>query len=192
MIGIVDYGAGNLLSVAKAFEYLGFRVLIIEKKSDFQKVSKVVIPGVGSFGNAMQNINDSGLIEPVLNWAAKGNCLLGICLGMQMFFDSSEESQGVKGLGLIKGECIKFKKGKVPNMGWLETRYTNEEKKKWYYFVHSYFVVPENKGVVAATAEYYQDFTAFVWQDNIMGVQFHPEKSGIDGLELLKNWGNEQ
>jgi glutamine amidotransferase len=192
MIGIVDYGAGNLLSVAKAFEYLGFSVSIIEKESDFQKVSKVVIPGVGSFGNAMQNINDSGLIEPVLNWAAKGNPLLGICLGMQMFFDSSEESPGVKGLGLIKGECIKFKTGKVPNMGWLETRYTNEEKKKWYYFVHSYFVVPENKGVVAATAEYYQDFPAFVWQDNIMGVQFHPEKSGIDGLELLKNWGNEQ
>ncbi|HSW59278.1 MAG TPA: imidazole glycerol phosphate synthase subunit HisH, partial [bacterium] len=154
MIGIVDYGAGNLLSVAKAFEYLGFSVLIIEKKSDFQRVSKVVIPGVGSFGNAMQSINDSGLIEPVLNWAAKGNPLLGICLGMQMFFDSSEESQGARGLGLIKGECIKFKTGKVPNMGWLEAKYLKEEKRKWFYFVHSYFVVPEDNSVITATAEY--------------------------------------
>jgi imidazole glycerol-phosphate synthase subunit HisH len=192
MIGVVDYGAGNLLSVAKAFEYLGLNVLLIERENDFKKVSKVVIPGVGSFGNAMQNINDSGLIEPVMKWVAEGNPLLGICLGMQMLFDSSEESPGVKGLGLIKGTSTKFRSGKVPNMGWLETRYLKEEKRKWFYFVHSYFVVPENKGVVVATAEYYQDFPAFVWQDNIMGVQFHPEKSGTDGLELLKNWGNEQ
>jgi imidazole glycerol-phosphate synthase subunit HisH len=166
--------------------------LLIERENDFKKVSKVVIPGVGSFENAMQNINDSGLIEPVMKWVAEGNPLLGICLGMQMLFDSSEESPGVKGLGLIKGTSTKFRSGKVPNMGWLETRYLKEEKRKWFYFVHSYFVVPENKGVVVATAEYYQDFPAFVWQDNIMGVQFHPEKSGTDGLELLKNWGNEQ
>lgn len=189
MIGIVDYGAGNLLSVAKAFEYLGFNVSIIEKERDFQKVSKVVIPGVGSFGNAMKNINDSGLMDPVIKWAAAGHSILGICLGMQMLFDSSEESPGVKGLGLIKGSCTKFKTGKIPNMGWLETRYISSGTAKWYYFVHSYFVAPENKGVIAATAEYYVDFPAFVWQDNIMGVQFHPEKSGVDGLELLKNWG---
>jgi imidazole glycerol-phosphate synthase subunit HisH len=192
MIGIVDYGAGNLLSVAKAFEYLGFNVSIIQKEGDFQKVSKVVIPGVGSFGNAMKNINNSDLIKPVLSWAAKGNPLLGICLGMQMFFDSSEESSGVKGLGLLKGGCTKFKTGKVPNMGWLETKYLKEEKRKWFYFVHSYFVVPEDNSVITATAEYETLFTASVKLGNITGVQFHPEKSGTDGLELLKKWGEQQ
>ncbi len=192
MIGIVDYGAGNLLSVAKAFEFLNFDVKIIQKASDFQKVSKVIIPGVGSFGNAMKNINNSGFVEPVLNWNSKGDPLLGICLGMQILLDSSEESPGVRGLGLIPGFSRKFKNGKVPNIGWLETFSAKKDKKRFFYFLHSYFVIPEDSSVVTSTAVYGETFAASIENENLCGVQFHPEKSGEDGLKILKEWGHKK
>jgi imidazole glycerol-phosphate synthase subunit HisH len=189
MIGILDYGAGNLFSVANALNYLGLQNLLISKEQHFEKISKLLIPGVGAFGPAMQHLQRSALIEAIYRWVRQGNPILGICLGMQLFMESSEESPESKGLGLIQGCCKKFERGKTPNIGWLQVSYTENSTKTWFYFVHSYYLVPKDTASIKALAFNNEVFPAILSYENILGAQFHPEKSGADGLNFLKTWG---
>lgn len=190
MIAIVDYGSGNLGSLKKAFDCLGVDSRITSSPKEISGAGKIVLPGVGSFGYMMKQLR-----AKKIDCAIKGSILsrkpfLGICLGMQGLFEESEESPEAKGLGIFRGKVVKFRSGKVPQIGW------NEVKPKpgsilgeaYFYFVNSYYAVPENMEIVDATTNYFGDFASAVRFENITGVQFHPEKSGEAGLSFLKRW----
>jgi len=195
MIGIVDYGAGNLHSVHKAFAYLGKDSKILERPSEIKAIERLVLPGVGSFGHAMTEIKKRNWYSPLLGWISADRPFLGICLGLQLLFESSDESPGLLGFSAIAGSCRKFEEKKVPQIGWNDIRITKGsglfegiESGAYFYFVHSYHVVPENKDVIWAETAYSCDYPSIVGRGRIVGVQFHPEKSGEKGLQLLKNW----
>lgn len=200
MISIVDYGMGNLRSVSKAFETQGFAVSITSSPDDINKANGLVLPGVGAFGECMANLKRLGLVEPIKDYINSGRPFLGICLGFQILFEESEESPGVKGLGLFKGRVVRFpdfgeKRIKVPQMGWNTINFdssshvlNNIPEGTWFYFVHSYYVDPENNGLSIITSNYGIEFTAAVEKENIFACQFHPEKSGRYGLDLVKNF----
>ena len=194
MIAIVDYGVGNLRSVEKAFQFIGADARITRDRQAIQAASHVVLPGVGAFAAGMAGLKDSGLYEPVLEQAAAGKPLLGICLGMQMLFESSLEGGENAGMGLLKGQIVPFPpEDKVPHMGWNSLSVTDHPLFRgirdgaYVYFVHSYYAsaVPEEH---LAGCEYIVPFTAAAGKDNVCGVQFHPEKSGEVGLKMLKNF----
>ena len=197
MIAIIDYGVGNLFSVEKAFVKLGADVIVTSDAEEIAKADKIVLPGVGAFGDCMQNLIESGLIPTILDAVAKGKPFLGICVGLQILFDGSEESPGVAGLGIIKGMVKKIYAPalKIPHMGWNSLEFTAASplfqalpKSPYVYFVHSYYAVPEDPSVILAVTEYGQQVTAAVAQKNIQATQFHPEKSGDIGLLILKNF----
>ncbi len=195
MIGVVDYGAGNLHSVLKVFDFIGFSARVIADPDEMATVSRIVVPGVGSFGTAVERLDAAGFRQPLLAWVAAGRPLLGICLGMQLFLDASEETPGSRGLGIVAGENRKFTSGKVPQIGWNRVAcaddplFTGLPETPWFYFVHSYYAVPDDSAVIIATADYGVTFPAAIRKGSAAGVQFHPEKSGETGLMLLKNWG---
>lgn len=195
MIGIVDYGAGNLRSVLKAFEFLGLPAQVIASPAGMKDASRIVVPGVGAFGAAVEKLDASGFRAPLADWVAAGRPLLGICLGMQLFLDSSEETPGPRGLGIIPGGNRKFTAGKVPQIGWnrvaagTDPLFAGLPAEPWFYFVHSYYAAPNDPSAVVATADYGIAFPAALRKGSVVGVQFHPEKSGDAGLALLKNWG---
>lgn len=178
-ISIIDYGAGNLHSVYKAFKHIGSNVEITKDANVINKSDAVIFPGVGAFGSVMDSISKNNLKEIIIDQARK-KLFLGICMGLQVLFEDSEESPGVAGLSVLKGKVIKFKKAKkVPHIGWNGN----------FYFVHSYYVVPEDKNIVVAETEYDgEKFTSIIKKDNLLAVQFHPEKSGDAGLELLRTF----
>jgi glutamine amidotransferase len=202
MIAVIDYGMGNLRSVQKALEEVGAKALITSDPADLKRCDKVVFPGVGAFGDAMKELRRRGLVDPIKDAIADGKLFLGLCLGLQLLFEKSEESPGVKGLSVLKGEVRRFrfpKSGlKVPHMGW------NSISKKakgpgarilkgipdgtHVYFVHSYFVLPKDRTSILTTTDYGTDFVSGVCKDNIYGLQFHPEKSQSLGLKILKNF----
>ncbi|MFH1126182.1 MAG: imidazole glycerol phosphate synthase subunit HisH [Candidatus Altiarchaeota archaeon] len=194
MIALIDYYAGNVRSIENAFNKLGTTVTLTKKPSDLEKADAIILPGVGNFGDAMKQLETyrKTLKEEV----ASGKPFLGLCLGIQIILEKSMEASGVKGLGLIKGECRKFPgKLKVPHMGWNSVKYARENalfkgipQESYFYFVHSYYPVPEDKDVIAATTEYGVTFPSVIIKDNIMATQFHPEKSGLMGLKLLENF----
>ncbi|CAK1239445.1 imidazole glycerol phosphate synthase subunit HisH [Fructobacillus tropaeoli] len=196
-IVIVDYGAGNVLNVAKAIEYTGMSVKISKDPADIASADGLVVPGVGAFAKAMDQLRAAELVEPIKDYAKSGRPLLGICLGMQLLFDSSTEFGETKGLGLIPGQVVALpqqKNYKVPQMGWNknEVRLENPLAKtiddKYTYFVHSYYVVTDKK-YIAATVPYGQvAVPSIVVNKNVIGVQFHPEKSGLDGLSLWQSF----
>lgn len=200
MIAIIDYGVGNLFSAEKAFAALGADVRVTSDESTIRQADKIVLPGVGAFGDCMKNLKESGLIPVLKESVAAGKPLLGICVGLQVLFDGSEESPGAKGLGLIHGMVRKIQAPglKVPHMGWnsIKVREPREKTdlfrglsdKPYVYFVHSYHAVPEDKSVITATTEYGEPLTAAVAYGNIQATQFHPEKSGDVGLAILKNF----
>lgn len=198
MIGIIDYDAGNLRSVSKALEALGETPVITRDRELLLKADKVILPGVGSFGDAMEKLNQYGLTEVIQEIAASGKPFLGICLGLQLLFESSEESPGVKGLGLLKGQILRIPEApglKIPHMGWNSLDITEGarlfngiENGAYVYFVHSYYCKAEDESIVAASAEYSAHIHASVEQDNVFACQFHPEKSGSVGLQILKNF----
>ena len=197
MIAIIDYGVGNLFSVEKAFVKLGADVIVTSDAEEIAKADKIVLPGVGAFGDCMKNLIESGLIPTILDAVATGKPFLGICVGLQILFDGSEESPGVAGLGIIKGMVKKIYAPalKIPHMGWnsLELAAASPlfqalPKSPYVYFVHSYYAVPEDPSVITAVTEYGQQVTAAVAQKNIQATQFHPEKSGDTGLLILKNF----
>lgn len=195
MIGIIDYGAGNLRSVAKAFEFLGAPARIIQGPHDFNGIDRLVLPGVGAFGAALDNLNSRGIARPVAAWLAADRPFLGICLGLQLLFDESEEAPGQKGFGRFCGCARRFMARKVPQIGWNMIRFAPSVRlfKKinsgsYFFFLHSYYVVPADRSITIASTRYGTEYAAAVQHGNICGVQFHPEKSGDFGLQLLKNW----
>jgi len=195
MIAIIDYGMGNLRSVQKAFEYMGFEAVISDNAAVIDSASHVILPGVGAFCDAMQRLRDTGLDQALLRAANAGKPVLGICLGMQMMFEHSEENGFYDGLGLFPGTVTRFEdKGlKIPHMGWntLSTRNcplfdTGDDP--CVYFVHSYCMAEVSDEWTAATCDYGQTFTAAICRGNVMATQFHPEKSGEAGLRMLRRF----
>lgn len=205
MINIIDYEMGNLRSVEKAFESMGFEARVSADPSDIGTADKVVLPGVGAFRDCIDNLRKGGFVEPLLDHIRAGQPLLGICVGMQMLFDESEEFGRHQGLGLIPGKVVRFPSGmteggerlKVPHMGWNNISLKSESplfagiaEGSFVYFVHSYYCAAENQDDIAATCRYGDvEFSASIWHDNIMATQFHPEKSQDIGLDIFKNFG---
>lgn len=197
MIGIVDYGRGNLRSVEKALLKLGYSARILENPEELAGVKGIILPGVGAYADAMIALEEKGWIQPLLHYAESGRPFLGICLGMQVLFEVGEEHGVHTGLGLLPGRVVKFPVGrKVPHMGW--NTLTQEKPcfllegipdEAYFYFVHSYYALTENEKILVGMSDYGVRFPALVGQDNIWGAQFHPEKSSPWGLKLLENFG---
>jgi glutamine amidotransferase len=196
VLGVIDYGSGNLRSVCKALEASGASPRLISSASEMSGLDAIVVPGVGAFAHCAENLRATGLWEPVREWAASGKPYLGICLGYQLLFESSEESPGVEGLGVLPGRVVRFAAGnlKVPHMGWntLEQPtgplYAGFPPEVSMYFVHSYYPVPTESALVSAWCEYGIRFAAGVSHGSLHAVQFHPEKSQAAGLTLLSNF----
>lgn len=204
MIAIIDYGMGNLRSVQKGFEKVGFDAVVTADPQVVLEADKVVLPGVGAFPDCMRNLEQGGFIEPVLRVIQEGRPFLGICLGLQLLFTESDEFGVHRGLDVIPGRVIRFPEGmreggedlKVPHMGWNQLAFKRNAPVfagladgDNVYFVHSFYVQPEDSGVVATTTGYGIEFCSSIWKDNIIATQFHPEKSQEKGLRILKNFG---
>ncbi len=194
MIAIADYGMGNLRSVQKAFEYLGFEAAVTDVPQRLADASHIVLPGVGAFADAIGSLNRSGMRDALLSEIRKGKPFLGICLGMQLLFERSFENGVYEGLGLVTGEVVPFRvEGlKVPHMGWNSLVPHDDPlitETPYVYFVHSYHASGVPEPYIIAEADYGYRFTAAVRKDNIIGLQFHPEKSGDAGLTMLKKFG---
>ena len=201
MIGIIDYDAGNIKSVEKALHYLGEQTVVSRDPQVLLHADKVILPGVGSFGDAMNNLNKFGLVPVIRQIADQKTPFLGICLGLQLLFERSEESEetpGVEGLGLLKGRIVKIPPAeglKIPHMGWNSLHLQNDGRlfqgipeQTYVYFVHSYYLQAEDPQIVKATTEYGVTIHASVEKDNIFACQFHPEKSSKYGLKILENF----
>ena len=198
MVAIVDYDAGNIKSVEKAMQLLGQEVIITRDRETIMNADKVILPGVGAFGDAMSKLRQYGLDEVIRDVTAKGTPFLGICLGLQLLFERSDETPGVEGLGILKGEILRIpdKEGlKIPHMGWNNIKVKEGSRlfkglpdNPYVYFVHSYYLNAADEGIVAATTDYIAHIHAAVECDNVYACQFHPEKSGDVGLAILKNF----
>lgn len=198
MIAIIDYDAGNIKSVEKALMFLGEKVVITRDKDVIMRADGVILPGVGAFGDAMEKLHSYELVNVIHQYVATGKPFLGICLGLQLLFESSEESPGIEGLRLLKGKIIKIptESGvKVPHIGWNDLAYPNAgtlfegiPEHSYVYFVHSYYLQADDEGIVKATTEYGTHIHASVEKDNVFGCQFHPEKSSETGMQILRNF----
>ncbi|MFO7982060.1 MAG: imidazole glycerol phosphate synthase subunit HisH, partial [Desulfuromonadales bacterium] len=203
-IVIIDYGMGNLRSVQNGIEKVGFPARVTDDPAEVAAADKLVLPGVGAFSDCMDSLRDRGFVEPILRHVDSGKPFLGICLGLQVLFTESEEFGRHKGLGIIPGRVVRFpgdmhQNGellKVPHMGWNQIAIRKDapifrgiENDSSFYFVHSYYVVPDDPSVVATETEYGVTFCSSIWRDNVMATQFHPEKSQALGLQILKNFG---
>ena len=199
VLGLVDYGSGNLRSVQRALEHAGGDCILVHKPADAADCAALVVPGVGSFGDCARQLREAGLWDFLREWIAAERPYLGICLGYQLLFESSEESPGVEGLGALRGKVVHFPKDsglKIPHMGWnqlhinapsdrLMTGFTQTPD---FYFVHSYYPVPEDPSVITSTCHYGVEFAASVTKGKLSAVQFHPEKSQSLGLTMLRNF----
>jgi glutamine amidotransferase len=207
MIAIIDYGMGNLRSVQKGFEKIGAEAIVTADPQVVLQADKVVLPGVGAFRDCMRNLEQAGFIEPILRVIAEGRPFLGICVGMQLLFTDSVEFGLYQGLNVIPGHVLRFPDNmhvanealKVPQMGWNQLQFKRRPPAfegiadgSNVYFVHSYYVQPDNDDVIATTTDYGIDFCSAVWKDNIVATQFHPEKSQDVGLRILKNFAEQK
>lgn len=195
MIAIIDYGAGNLKSVKKAFDYLQVESRVISNREQLTDAEKVILPGVGAFGAAVDKLHESGFYDSIQDWLKAGRPFLGICLGLQLLFETSSESPGVKGLSIFKGENLRFNSGKVPQIGWNQVKiqkpfrlFNGIANDSFFYFLHGYYIAPADQDLVTATTKYGISYPSVIEKGNICAVQFHPEKSGAIGLKLLNNW----
>lgn len=197
MIAIVDYGMGNLRNVQKAVERAGGRAVITAEAKVLEAARGVILPGVGAFGDAMQNLRERRLMEPLLRVSAAGKPLLGICLGMQLLFEESEEMGYHRGLGLLPGRVVRFAPSplRVPHVGWNQIHIRRQSPLLagvpdggYAYFVHSYYVLPADDSIVLATTDYGLEFASIVGHGHLFAVQFHPEKSQEVGLRILRNF----
>ena len=203
MIAIIDYGMGNLRSVQKGFEKVGYEAVVTADPKVVLEAERIVLPGVGAFRDCIRNLEAGGFVEPILRVIREGRPFLGICLGLQLLFTESEEFGLHKGLDIIPGRVVRFPEGmteagealKVPHMGWNQlsfkrrpTAFEGLEEGSNVYFVHSYYVKPDDESVIATTTSYGIEFCSSVWKDNIVATQFHPEKSQAKGLAILKQF----
>ena len=197
-IGLIDYGMGNIHSVTKSLESLGEEILLIKNFNESKTCKAIILPGVGSFDPAMKNLINTDLITDLKNWISSGKSFLGICLGLQLLFESSDEGE-VQGLGILKGKIQKIPNivnQSIPHMGWCQllptkknTLFGLEELNNWVYFVHSYHAIPDDLNIIAAQVDYGPEkLTAMIENDNLLACQFHPEKSGKTGEKLLRRW----
>ena len=198
-IALLDYEMGNLHSVSKALEHAGADVDILTQPTEMDKYSALVLPGVGNFGNCAEKCRDHGFDKLTLEWVDSGKPFLGICVGMQLLMEESEEAPGIPGLGVFKGKVKLFKPKesalKVPQMGWNQVEYKSDNPllnglpdNSYFYFVHSYYVEPENAEIILGETDYGIKYCSFIKKNNIFATQFHPEKSQKTGLKLLKNF----
>lgn len=200
MVAVIDYDAGNIKSVQKALEFLGKQAVVTRDRKVILTAERVILPGVGNFGDAMAKLKDFGLVSVIEEVAKQGTPFLGICLGLQLLFEESEESPGVRGLGLLPGKIVRIPKEtglKIPQIGWNALKYPSKGRLfekvpegAYVYFVHSYYLQAQEKEIVKATAEYGVTVEASVEKDNIFACQFHPEKSSEAGLQILRNFMN--
>ncbi len=198
MIAIIDYQMGNLRSVQKGFEKVGHAATVTSDPEVLAKADKVVLPGVGAFGDAMAELRRRELVEPIRQLVASGKPFLGICLGLQLLFETGYEGGRHEGLGILPGEVVRFELPhdfKVPHMGWNQLSIRKRAPLLagladgvYCYFVHSYYVVPRDADVIATETSYGQPFCSMIWRDNLLATQFHPEKSQHDGLQMLANF----
>jgi glutamine amidotransferase len=199
ILGLVDYGRGNLRSVQRAIEHAGGTCLLVRTPAETEQCAALVVPGVGSFGDCASQLREAGLWDVIKDWLAADRPYLGICLGYQLLFDSSEESPGVEGLGVLAGKVVHFPRGsglKIPHMGWNQLHISTPSDRLMkalgespdFYFVHSYYPVPEDPSVVTSTCHYGLEFAASVTRGNLSAIQFHPEKSQNLGLKMLRNF----
>ena len=198
MIAVIDYGVGNLFSLSSSLAYLGLENKITRSARELDEASHIILPGVGAFGDAMEKLASTGLVPALERQAENGKPLLGICLGMQLLFEKSEESPGVEGLGILKGEILRIPAAeglKIPHMGWNNIRFPNKGRlfagvpeDAYVYFVHSYYLKAQDEKIVTATTEYGTHIHASVESGNLFACQFHPEKSSHVGLQILKNF----
>ena len=197
--GLIDYGMGNLLSVSKALAAAGGEIRIVRDPAELTGADRIVLPGVGNFGDGMEHLRDSGFVPFVREWIRADRPFLGICLGMQMLLERSEEAPGVPGLGIVPGEVVRFPEGseKVPHIGWNEVTvrpgggngfFPESGAAQCFYFVHSYYAIPDEPEIIAGTCDYGIDVTAALSQNNLFSTQFHPEKSGEAGRNAIKIW----
>jgi len=200
-IAIIDYGMGNIHSVAKALELFGAAISVTNKKSDIASCDKIVLPGVGAFNDAMAELEKQGLDTVIKEQVKNKKPFLGICLGLQLLLETSQEAKDKKGLGILEGEVVKFKAQagqKIPHMGWNNLKVIAGDcpllkgvvSGSQVYFCHSYYPEPLDKSVIAATTDYGLEFPCALWKENVYGVQFHPEKSQAVGLKMLENFVN--
>ena len=208
MIVIVDYGMGNLRSVQKGFERVGCEAIVTDDRALIEKADKIVLPGVGAFKDAMDGLAQRGLVEPIRRQVAAGKPYLGICLGLQLLFTTGYEDGEHRGLDIIPGKVVRFEDGvkssqgeafKVPQMGWNKVRilrpapaFQGIPDETFFYFAHSYYVVPDDPGVITGQTDYILKYASAIWRKNIFATQFHPEKSQKHGLQILKNFATEQ
>jgi len=215
-IGIIDYGMGNLGSVSNACKFLGLDAEIVSAPSQMDSCRAVILPGVGAFGDCMAHLTEHGFVSPIQKWISGGKPFMGICLGLQALFQFSEETPGVEGLGIFKGGSKRFPFGvgtavpavrgrlgeaslplKIPQIGWNAVNqkkpdcpmFAGVDNGAYFYFVHSFYVAPEDQSIVAGETDYGIKYCSAVWKDNVFAVQFHPEKSQAAGLQMLKNFG---
>ncbi|MBO4336471.1 MAG: imidazole glycerol phosphate synthase subunit HisH [Lachnospiraceae bacterium] len=197
MIAVIDYDAGNIKSVEKALEYLGADARLTRDEKDILSADKVILPGVGAFGDAMSRLDDYGLTPVIKKVSADGVPFMGICLGLQLLFQESEESPGVQGLGLLEGKVLRFPADmglKIPQIGWNKLKLQRQGRlfegldDPYVYFVHSYYLAAKDENIVRATADYGITFHASVESGNVFACQFHPEKSSEQGLKILENF----
>jgi len=197
-IVIIDYGMGNLRNVQKGFEKIGFEARLTRNKNEIGRASAIVLPGVGAFKDCVENLEKYGLVEPLLRSIEKGKPYLGICLGLQILFSESEEFGSHKGLDLIQGKVVRFvpdPEHKVPHMGWNTIEKEKEgpmlqgiESGDFFYFVHSYYVIPDKTQWISSFTTYGKPFVSSIWKENLFATQFHPEKSQQKGLRILENF----
>ncbi|MFQ5639559.1 MAG: imidazole glycerol phosphate synthase subunit HisH [bacterium] len=195
MIGLIDYGAGNLRSVKKALDYLGAKSRILRTAEEFHGIEKVILPGVGAFQTAVERLRERGVFDKIKCWLKEDQPFLGICLGMQLLFERSEEAPDVAGFGVFHGEVRRFQHRKVPQIGWNQVRQAEActalagiEQNAFFYFLHGYYVAPASWDFVLGETDYGIRYPSIIQKGNVLAVQFHPEKSAKTGLRLLKNW----
>ncbi len=198
MLAIINYGAGNLRSVQKACEYVGEKAVITDNREEILNADRVILPGVGSFGSCIESIRKANLFDCIRQVTESGTPFLGICLGLQLLFEASDESPDAKGLGILKGRCVKIPQSdgvKIPHIGWNSITFPNPsplftgiEDGSFVYFVHSYYMRPNDKSVITAVCDYSASLPVALSRGNIHATQFHPEKSGDVGLKILKNF----
>ena len=198
MVAIIDYDAGNIRSVEKAVSLLGEEVKVTRERGEILSADHIILPGVGAFGDAMEKLHRYGLVDVIMETVQAHIPFLGICLGLQLLFESSEESEGVKGLGILPGRIVRLPEEtglKIPHIGWNSLRYPNKgrlfegiSEESYVYFVHSYYLKAEEPGIVTATTEYAAHIHASVEKGNVFACQFHPEKSSEVGMRILRNF----